>query len=152
MYLFNPHDLAKKHRYPPSGYDSSDGENLSEGEISSDGDYSSELPDEIVKELILRELYTWEDTPTRQYLMQCANWMQSYDSIWIAYSPISNYYCGGYWPIYDICLQYTDDEPSIEFHSWKGDYEPDRYATVYGSLPYKGTKRKFSGTVWTRGR
>lgn len=140
MYAFHVSDLIAKKEHSSE---------------SSDGDsYSSDDTDDI-RALILKRLEKQRDTPQRQYLMQCADWYESEfnKGTWIAYSLIENRY-GGYWTLYDLDgLSYADDENNarIEFHSWKGDYEPQKFYMPSGNLPYCGKERRLQGTVWTRG-
>ena len=103
--------------------------------------------------MILKELLTWKDSPERQYLLQCADWRENEfkNDKWTAYSPIYNDEETGLWPIYDLNLKFTDKESYIEFHSWKGDYDPEKWYLPEGNLPYKGKRRKLKGTIWTRG-
>jgi len=136
-------------------------------------DHDEKNHEDILEE-ILKKLLKRTDTPARQYLMQCADWNESeYEKgKWIAYSPIYNHYSYGEWPLYDLGgLRYADisadefssnsDEGSDEakekipnciiYQSWKGDYDPVKYDTPYGNLPYKGVRREFKGNIWTRG-
>lgn len=46
----------------------------------------------------------------------------------------------------------ADQDSNIEFHSWKGDYEPEtRCYAPPGNLDYRGKQYSFKGTIWTRG-
>lgn len=136
MYSFYVSELVKKH-------------------LCSDDELQvTDLSWSAIQELILKELLTWRDSPVRQYLLQCANWEESEftKGKWIAYSPIYSRYSSGSWPVYDLTgLEFTNEAASIEFHSWKGDYDPQTYGMPWGNLPYRGPQRNLKGTVWTRG-
>lgn len=105
-------------------------------------------------EYIVQELMKMPKGPVRSYLLQCADWQRDdYNpQQWRPYSPIYNKYTGDLWPIYDLDgLEYAD-ETSIEFNSWKGDYEPETYTYApQGSLPNPKKDKCFKGTIWTRG-
>lgn len=71
------------------------------------------------------------------------------------YSPIYKRYSHLKWPLYCLDgLSFVDDDNEdngIEFHSWKGDYEIERYSMPYGNLGYEGKRRALTGNIWTRG-
>ena len=109
------------------------------------------LTDDIIIELIRKELSEWKDTPARHFLLYHATWDRSqyHGGKWIAYSQIYNRYDGGVWPIYDIDLEFVDDENEIEYHSWKADYDPE--VDNFDFLQGEGPRKNLRGTVWTRG-
>jgi hypothetical protein len=110
--------------------------------------------DKILKYIRKYVKKNYKKGPTKSYLLQCADWRPSECNKmrWIAYSPVSYGRDYGYWPLYNIRLEYSDKECIIEFHSWKGDYEPKSYHLPHGNLPKKPkTLRNFKGTIWTRG-
>jgi hypothetical protein len=149
-YSFYVNDLIRKHKkYLLKLLKQSGKLTDNESEFSYEDLY---LSDTNIKMLIIKELKTWEKTPVRKYLLQCANWDYEYPNRkkWSAYSPIRKR-SGDYWALYDINLKYTKGSTNIEFNSWKGDYESKKFGGVYGSLPYKGKKKNFEGKIWTRG-
>lgn len=138
MYHYHVKDLLESTAHFTSDEEEENEQNLSSGEI---------------RALILQQLKKENDTPQRQYLMQCADWEESEwtKGKWVAYSPISSRYSGGVWPLYDIGGLEFGGTGEIEFNSWKGDYDPETRGMPYGNLPYEGVRKKLTGTVWTRG-